>query len=104
MLLECVVLLCQRRGIREELRKRKVYNVVKNLDLKEEDEAVSTLIYDIVNFLMGDEDHATPIDAYDASKIVATAAAPASAIDAPTVAVAAAPVPEAAASASDAQD
>jgi hypothetical protein len=64
MLLECIVLLCQRRGIREELRKRKVYNVVKNLDLKVEDEAVSTIVYEIVNFLMGDEDHQTPIDTY----------------------------------------
>lgn len=26
MLLECIVLLCQRRGLREELRKRKVSN------------------------------------------------------------------------------
>lgn len=67
MLLECIVLLCQRRGIREELRKRKVYPVVRNLDIKTEDEAINTIIYEIVNFLMGDEDNATPIDTYDQS-------------------------------------
>lgn len=33
MLLECIVLLCQRRGVREQLRKLKAYCVVKNLDL-----------------------------------------------------------------------
>jgi hypothetical protein len=64
MLLECIVLLCQRRGLREELRKRKVYNVVKNLDTKVEDDRVSELIYEIVNLLMGDEDHSNPLDTY----------------------------------------
>mmetsp|Transcript_50634 Transcript_50634/g.100035 ORF Transcript_50634/g.100035 Transcript_50634/m.100035 type:complete len:322 (+) Transcript_50634:26-991(+) len=64
MLLECIVLLCQRRGIREELRKLRVYCVVKNLDLKVEDEGISAIIYEIVNFLMGDEDQETPIDKY----------------------------------------
>lgn len=56
MLLECLVLLCQKRVMRTELRKRKVYPVMRNLDLVEEDEAVSTVIYDVVNFLIGDED------------------------------------------------
>lgn len=65
MLLECIILLCQKRGMREELRKRKVYPVVKNLDLKIEDEAVSLAIYEIVNFLMGDEDPDTPIETYE---------------------------------------
>ena len=65
MLLECIVLLCQRRGLREELRKRKVYNVVKNLDTKVEDDRVSELIYEIVNLLMGDEDHSNPLDKYE---------------------------------------
>lgn len=64
MLLECIILLCQKRGVREELRKRKVYPVVKNLDLKEEDEGISTAIYEIVNFLMGDEDPSTHIETY----------------------------------------
>lgn len=65
MLLECIILLCQKRGMREELRKRKVYPVVKNLDLKVEDEGISTAIHEIVNFLMGDEDPNTPIETYD---------------------------------------
>lgn len=65
MLLECIILLCQKRGMREELRKLKVYPVVKNLDLKIEDEGVSTAVYEIVNFLMGDEDPDTPIETYD---------------------------------------
>lgn len=65
MLLECIILLCQKRGMREELRKRKVYPVVKNLDLKVEDESISTAIHEIVNFLMGDEDPSTPIETYD---------------------------------------
>ena len=69
MLLECVVLLCQRRGVREELRKRRVYCAVRNLDvhLGEQHERVTELIYDIVNFLIGDEDHATAVDSYEDS-------------------------------------
>ena len=69
MLLECMVLLCQRRGVREELRKRRVYCVVRNLDvhLGEQHERVTELIYDIVNFLIGDEDHATAVDRYEDS-------------------------------------
>lgn len=65
MLLECIVLLCQRRGIREELRKLKVYNVVKNFHLQVEDEKIGEIIYQIVDFLMGDEDQETPIDTYE---------------------------------------
>jgi hypothetical protein len=65
LLLECIILLCQKRGLREELRKRKVYPVVKNLDLKIEDETISGAIYEIVNFLMGDEDPNTPIEKYE---------------------------------------
>jgi len=62
MLLECIILLCQRRGLREELRKRKVYPVMRNLDIKIEDEGVSEVLYEVVNFLIGDEDPSTPID------------------------------------------
>ena len=62
MLLECIILLCQRRGVREELRKRKVYPICRNLDYMQEDEGVSTTILEIVNLLMGEEDPATPID------------------------------------------
>ena len=62
MLVECIILLCQRRGIREELRKKKVYPVLRNLDLKVEEEKVSAAIYEAVNFLIADEDPNTPID------------------------------------------
>lgn len=56
MFVECLVLLCQKRVSRSELRKRKVYPVLRNLDLKVEDEGVSAALYDAVNFLIGDED------------------------------------------------
>ena len=62
MLLESVVLLCQRRGIREELRKRKVYPICRNLDYLQENEAASSLILDVVNLLMRDEDPDAPVD------------------------------------------
>ena len=55
MLLESIILLCQRRNVREELRRRKAYPVVRNLDYLQENEAVSELIYEIVNLLMRDE-------------------------------------------------
>ncbi|KAJ1414788.1 hypothetical protein B484DRAFT_164038 [Ochromonadaceae sp. CCMP2298] len=64
LLLECVQLLCQRRGLREELRKRRVYIMIKNLDLQVEDEKQSEIIYQIVDLLMGDEDPRTKIDKY----------------------------------------
>lgn len=56
MLLECIVLLCQKRGMREVLRKRKIYPICRNLDYLQEDEGVSNLILEIVNFLMRDEE------------------------------------------------
>ena len=56
MLVECIQLLCQRRPIREELRKQKVYPVIRNLAYAQDDESVSTTIIDIVNLLMRDED------------------------------------------------
>jgi hypothetical protein len=62
MLLECIILLCQKRGIREELRKRQVYPICRNLDYLQDDESVSNLILEIVNFLMRDEHPDTPID------------------------------------------
>jgi len=62
MLLECLVLLCQRRGVREELRKRKVYPIVRNLDYAQEDEGVSEIINEVVQFMIRDEDESTPID------------------------------------------
>lgn len=60
MLLECVILLCQKRGIREQLRKKNVYPICRNLDYLQEDEGVSNLILEIVNLLMRDEDPDAP--------------------------------------------
>jgi hypothetical protein len=69
MMLECLLLLCQRRGIREELRKRKVYPVMRNLDLKiENNETISTAIYEVVNFLISDEDPNIPTDVDDSER------------------------------------
>lgn len=65
MLLECIVLLCQRRGIREELRRKKVYPICRNLDYLQENETASELVLDVVNLLMRDEDDDTPIDRGD---------------------------------------
>jgi Domain of unknown function (DUF383)/Domain of unknown function (DUF384) len=62
MLLECIILLCLKRGIREELRKRQVYPMCRNLDYLQDDESVSNLILEIVNLLMRDEHPDTPID------------------------------------------
>mmetsp|Transcript_10754 Transcript_10754/g.16207 ORF Transcript_10754/g.16207 Transcript_10754/m.16207 type:complete len:311 (-) Transcript_10754:93-1025(-) len=59
MLLECILLLCQRRLLREELRKRKVYPIIKNLDYTLEDEGdgpIRESIYSIVDLLMGEEE------------------------------------------------
>ena len=56
MLLDSIVLLSQRRLLRTELRKRKVYPIVRNLDYVLEDETISATIYEIVNFMMRDED------------------------------------------------
>lgn len=59
MLLECIVLLCQRRVIRQELRAKKVYPVVRNLDLFLEDEGVNDVVVQIVDFLIRDEEEGT---------------------------------------------
>ena len=56
MLLECIVLLCQRRVIRQELRAKKVYPVVRNLDLFLEDEGVNDVVVQIVDFVIRDEE------------------------------------------------
>ena len=65
MLLECLILLCQRRGIREELRKKKIYPICRNLDYMQEDEVASEKILEIVNFMMRDEDPDIPLDKGD---------------------------------------
>lgn len=52
--------------MREELRKRKVYPIVRNLDLKiDENEEIGNATQEIVNFLMGDEDPYNPIETYE---------------------------------------
>lgn len=56
MLIECLNLLCQKRVIRDELRKRKVYPVIKNLAEEQEDERVAEAIIDVVNLIVRDED------------------------------------------------
>ena len=57
MLLECILMLCTRRLVREELRKRKVYPIVRNFNysLPQENEKFDSLILDIVNFLQRED-------------------------------------------------
>ena len=70
MLLECVVLLCQTRFIRNILRKNKVYPVCRNLDyyLHPNNDRVNEIMHDIVNFLERDEDPYEEEDEADNSK------------------------------------
>lgn len=56
MMVECLLLFCQSRPSRDELRKRKVYPMIRNLDETIESEEISGIIYEIVNFLVRDED------------------------------------------------
>lgn len=56
MLMECVVLLCQTRIIRNILRREKVYYVCRNTDYYLENDRVNEIMHDIVNFLERDED------------------------------------------------
>ena len=55
MLLESLLLLCQTRTVRERLRAKKVYPIIRNLDYAQEDEAVSSIILELVQFLARDE-------------------------------------------------
>lgn len=57
ILVEAVLLLCATgRRSREALREKKVYEVLKTLDLSEESEAISEKICECVDFLMRDEE------------------------------------------------
>ena len=56
MILECIILLCQKRAIRDYIRKCKVYPVVRNLDYDQSNEDISSIIFEIVNFIYRDED------------------------------------------------
>eukprot|EP01038_Epipyxis_sp_PR26KG_P012269 gene12269-16452_t len=57
MIMECLVLLCQRRNIREELRKQNVYPIVRNCDYYLENDEINNTAHEIVNFLMGEEEN-----------------------------------------------
>ena len=56
MLLECLILLCQKRAMRDFIRKSKIYPVVRNLDYEQSNEDISSIIFEIVNFIYRDED------------------------------------------------
>jgi hypothetical protein len=57
MLVEAILLLCAHgRRAREIMRKKKVYEVIKVMDLSEESEEISEKISECVNFLMRDEE------------------------------------------------
>jgi hypothetical protein len=56
MLLECIILLCQTRSIRDQMRKLKVYPICRNLDYEQDDEDISSTILEIVQLLMRDEE------------------------------------------------
>lgn len=60
MLLECLLLLCQRRGLRQELRRRKVYPVIRNLDMYLENDDVNAVVLDLVDHLIRDEEELPP--------------------------------------------
>lgn len=68
MIYECILLLCQTRGIRETLRKRKVYHICRNYDIEVNQDPVSNVMHEIVQLLMRDESGDQPLDApqYDA--------------------------------------
>ena len=56
MLCESIVLMCQKKETRKTLRKMKVYPIVRNLDLEQDDEGVSEVILEIVQMMMRDEE------------------------------------------------
>ena len=61
MLLECLLILCHKRVIRERLRIKKVYPILRNLDYLQDNEEISALIYEVVSQLIGNEDPSNPI-------------------------------------------
>lgn len=71
MLLESLQLLGQKRAIREEMRKQKVYPICRNLDYLQDDEDISSIIFEIVQLTMGDEDPNTPVDDVVKAKVTA---------------------------------
>jgi hypothetical protein len=67
MLLDCIMLLCQKRWTREHLRKKKVYPICRNIDYLLVDDKVNDIVFEIVNFLERDEDLSESPDAPGAS-------------------------------------
>ena len=65
-------MLGQKRAMREEMRKRKVYPICRNLDYLQDDEDISSIIFEIVQLTMGDEDPNTPVDDAVKAKITET--------------------------------
>ena len=55
-LVETLVLLCKNRACRDILRAKKVYPIVRELDLWEKNEEVKEVIYKLVNLLWADEE------------------------------------------------
>ena len=55
MILECIILLCQTRIIRTELRSRQVYVICRNYDIEVNQDRISELMNEIVQLLMRDE-------------------------------------------------
>lgn len=52
---ECVLILCQTRIIRDELKKIKIYPILRNFDIEMGNDDVNTVMADIVNFLQREE-------------------------------------------------
>jgi hypothetical protein len=63
MLLDCIMLLCQKRWTREFLRRKKVYPICRNIDYHLVDDKVNDIVFEIVNFLERDEDLSESPDA-----------------------------------------
>ena len=55
MLVECILLLCQKRSTRERLRALQVYPILRNFDYESDNQEASDVIYEIVNLLVRDE-------------------------------------------------
>jgi hypothetical protein len=53
---DCIVLLCQKKQIRQELRDRKVYPICRNFYYKYDDERLIDIVHDVVNFLEREDD------------------------------------------------
>ncbi|KAG1685007.1 hypothetical protein DVH05_010749 [Phytophthora capsici] len=57
---DCLLLLCTTRNGRKELRRKKVYPIIRNAHLEEGDEKIGDQIYKLVDFLIRDEEGEEP--------------------------------------------